>query len=161
MIKENWCHYITLALISSHLVKLTYHFQIYKQEVTATENFWVIFFLQKSQLTLSIRMQKYVENCSFYVLKVLKIWHKIVTFCAQNILDSLPTLKMHLIINNALLWYKKVLYWRDLEIVKGAGLVLRPTTVRRCVSTVFVAFYLELDNWQGNCAESVDQYLLI
>ena len=39
MIKENWCHYITLALISSHLVKLTYHFQIYKQEVTATENF--------------------------------------------------------------------------------------------------------------------------
>jgi hypothetical protein len=37
---------------------------------------------------------------------------------------------MHLIINNALLWDQKVLNWRDLEIIKGAGLVLRPTTVQ-------------------------------
>ena len=36
---------------------------------------------------------------------------------------------MHLIINNALFWEQKVLNWRDLEIIKGAGLVLRPTSV--------------------------------
>ena len=75
-------------------------------------------------------MQKYAENCSFYVLKVQKIWHKIVTFSAPNILDPLLTLNMHLIINNALLWDQKVLYWRDSEIIKGAGLVLRPTSVQ-------------------------------
>ena len=27
--KKNWCHYITLGLIFSHLVKLTHHFRIY------------------------------------------------------------------------------------------------------------------------------------
>ena len=26
MMKKNWCHYITLGLIFSHLVKLTHHF---------------------------------------------------------------------------------------------------------------------------------------
>ena len=78
---------------------------------------------------MSILMQKCAENCSFYVLKVQKIWHKIVTFSAPNILDPLLTLNMHLIINNALLWDQKGLYWRDSEIIKGAGLVLRPTTV--------------------------------
>ena len=81
-------------------------------------------------MALSIRMQKYAENCSFYVLKVQKFWHKIVTFSAPNILDPLPTLNMQLIIKNALLWDQKVLNWRDLEIIKGAGVVLRPTTVQ-------------------------------
>ena len=37
---------------------------------------------------------------------------------------------MHLIINNALLWDQKVLNWRDLEIIKGVGLALRPTSVQ-------------------------------
>ena len=75
-------------------------------------------------------MQKYAKNCSFYLLKVQKIWHKIVTFSAPNVLDPLPTLNMHLIINNALLWDQIFLNWRDLEIIKKAGLVLRPTTVQ-------------------------------
>jgi hypothetical protein len=87
------------------------------------------FFKQKNHLALSISMQKYAENRSFYVLKVKKIGHKIVTLSAPNILDPLLTLNMHLIINNALLWDQKGLYWRDSEIIKGAGLVLRPTTV--------------------------------
>jgi hypothetical protein len=90
-----------------------------------------------SHLALSISMQKYAENCSFYVLKVQKIWHKIVTFCAPNILDPLPTLNMHLIINNALLWDQKILYWRDLEIIKGAGLVLTPTTVYSSIANKY------------------------
>ena len=29
MMKKNWCQYITLGLIFSHLVKLTHHFHIY------------------------------------------------------------------------------------------------------------------------------------
>jgi hypothetical protein len=99
------------------------------------------FFLQKSHLALSISMQKYAENCSFYVLKV----QKIVTFSAPNNLDPLLTLNMHLIINNALLWDQKVLYWRDSEIIKGAGLVLRPTTVQ-CRRR---SFGLYLHKWGG------------
>ena len=46
---------------------------------------------------------------------------------------------MHLTINNALLWDQKVMNWRDLEIIKGAGLVLRPTSVQ-CESVC---------GWQG------------
>jgi len=53
----------------------------------------------------------------------------IVTFSAPNVTDPLPTLVMHLIINNALLWDHKIQNWRHLEIIKGAGIVLRPTTV--------------------------------
>ena len=34
--KKNWRHYITLGLIFSHLVKLTYHFQIYYQQLSTT-----------------------------------------------------------------------------------------------------------------------------
>ena len=44
---------------------------------------------------------------------------------------------MHLIIKNALLWDQKVLNWRDLEIIKGAGVVLRPTTAQCCVFNNF------------------------
>ena len=87
------------------------------------------FFLQINHWALSVGMQKYAEKCSFYVLKVQQIWHKIVTFSAPNILYPLSTLSMHLIINNALLWDQKDLYWRDLEIIKGLGLVLSSTTV--------------------------------
>ena len=80
-------------------------------------------------------MQKYAENFSFYVLKVQQIWHKIVTFSAPNTLDPLSILKMHLIINNALLWDQKDLYWRDSEIIKGLGLVLSSTTVGCAIFT--------------------------
>ena len=48
------------------------------------------FFQQKSNLALSICMHKHAENCSFLVLRVQKIWHKIVTFSAPNILNPLP-----------------------------------------------------------------------
>ena len=92
------------------------------------------FFEQKINLALSISMQKCAENCSFYVLKVQKIWHKIVTFSAPNVLDPLSTLNMHLIINNAFLWDQKSpelkRFWNN----KKAGLVLRPTTVH-CLGT--------------------------
>ena len=58
-----------------------------------------------------------------------KIWHKIVTFSAPNVLNPLPSLNMHLIIKNALLWDQKFLNWRDLSIFKNAVLVLSSTTV--------------------------------
>ena len=57
------------------------------------------FFEQISHWVLSICMKKCAENCSFYELKV----QKIVTFSAPNISDPLPTLNIHLIINNTLL----------------------------------------------------------
>ena len=36
MMKKNWCQYITLGLIFSHLAKLTYHFRIYSQQLSTT-----------------------------------------------------------------------------------------------------------------------------
>ena len=55
-------------------------------------------------MALSFGMQKYAANCSFYLLKVQKIWHEIVTFSASNILYPLSTLNLHLIINNHRAW---------------------------------------------------------
>ena len=53
-------------------------------------------------------MQKYAENCSFYVLKVQKFDIKLSLLVHQMFyIDSLPTLIMHLLINNALLKDKK------------------------------------------------------
>ena len=57
-----------------------------------------------------------------------KLTH-IVTFSAPNVLNPLPSLNMHLIIKNALLWDQKFLNWRDLSIFKNAILVLSSTTV--------------------------------
>ena len=61
---------------------------------------------------------------------------------------------MQLIIINALLWDQKVLNWRDLEIIKGAGLVLRPTTVEAEVSfseqgAARQPLLLDSHRWQG------------
>ena len=36
IMKKNWCQYITLGLIFSHLVNLTYHFRIYYQQLSTT-----------------------------------------------------------------------------------------------------------------------------
>ena len=37
-----------------------------------------------------LNQPKYAENCSFYVVKVQRILHKIVTISAPNILDPMP-----------------------------------------------------------------------
>ena len=34
--KKMWCHYISLGVIFSHLVKLRHHFQIYSQQLSTT-----------------------------------------------------------------------------------------------------------------------------
>ena len=36
-----------------------------------------------------------------------------------------------------MLWEQKVLNWRDLEIIKGAGLVLRPTSVHSLLASLY------------------------
>ena len=63
---------------------------------------------------------------------------QIVTFSAPNVLDPLPTLNLHLIINNDLLWDHKIQNLRDLEIIKGVGLVLRPTTLQYFVQKILL-----------------------
>ena len=101
-------------------------------------------------------MQKYAENFSFYVLKVQQIWHKIVTFSAPNTLDPLSILKMHLIINIALLWDQKDLYWRDSEIIKGLGLVLSSTTVQFYLRSIF--FLIFADGRRARAAAAVTRF---
>ena len=92
-------------------------------------NFLCDFFLAKKSLCIvhwhaEIR-RKLLILCSESSKKLSQI----VTFSASNILDPLPGLNMHLIINNALLWYQKFLNWRGWSIFKNAVLVLRSTTV--------------------------------
>ena len=131
MMKRSWCHY-SLHNFRNYFFPLGEVKVSFSNLLTRTNNyrnFFSDFFMKKSHLELSISRQKYADNFSFYVLKVQRIWHKIITFCASNILDPLPRLNMHLIINNALLWDQKDLNWRDLEIIKGVGLILRPIIV--------------------------------
>ena len=48
--------------------------------LTRANNYRIILsdiFKQINHWELSICMQKYAENCSFYVLKVKNIWHKL------------------------------------------------------------------------------------
>ena len=99
-------------MVSLHKFR-TYFFHLdvvnasYSNILTRANNyrkFFRFFFYQKSHLALSFGMQKYAANCSFYLLKVQKIWHEIVTFSASNILYPLSTLNLHLIINNHRAW---------------------------------------------------------
>ena len=90
MMKKFSCHYITLGLIFSYLLNLTHHFWIYLQ---LQENFeWI--FLGKTSLGI---VHYYAEICRKLLIlctESSKIWHKIVTFSAPNILDPLPTLAL-------------------------------------------------------------------
>ena len=70
MMKKNWCHYITLGLIFSRLVKLTYHFLIYSQQLSTTsENEKWIFLANKSLGT--------VHMLPVFSRKKLILWYKI------------------------------------------------------------------------------------
>ena len=63
-----------------------------------------------------------------------------------------------LIINNAWLWDQKVQNWRDFKIIKGAGLVLRPTTVQH--SAVRTSFFYDLV-WKTICFKHYFCYFIL
>ena len=103
--------------------------------LTTANNFFVWLFLANKPLGIVHWHAEIRRKLQILYTECSKKLTQIVTFSAPNVLNPLPSLNMHLIIKNALLWDQKFLNWRDLSIFKNAILVLSSTTVHCPLST--------------------------